>query len=344
MFNSYAVIVPVLNREDELPATLRSIGESLAYFDAHHPRSNEIAGEVVVVDEGSSDGTVDVVEAAASRDRRVRLLRHARSYGIGPARNTGVRMATGDVLFFCDGDDLFLPEHVFVGFSLLETSVSAPQSEADAIRIRVGGRGHLALSPAHPLAAVRTGVRLQDAIRPEWAAVVQATIAQCLCVRRDCHDWVEGFPEEAVYKQIGGCEDGAYAIRLETFFRVGVIDLETVEYIRRPGNSLDRQMQRFTHSPGSAFDALPPSEQPLHEIRRRLEEEKVSYLLEKWRVLGPPALPPAALNWPGVINELIERQRLDRAKDVAAQARQAGQPLPAEVTSSLDRLDHERGR
>jgi hypothetical protein len=186
-------------------------------------------------------------------------------------------------------------------------------------------------------------VRLQDSIRPEWAAAVQRTIAQCLCVRRDCHDWVEGFPEEAVYKQIG-CEDGAYAIRLETFFRVGVIDLETVEYVRRPGNSLDRQMLRFSTTPGSAFDALPPSEQPLHEIRRRLEEDQVGYLLEKWRIQGPPALPPGVLNWPNVINELIERRRLDLAKDVAEQARQAGQLLPAEVTSSLDGLDHSEGR
>jgi GT2 family glycosyltransferase len=337
-FNSYAVIVPVLNRENELAATLRSIGESLAYFDAHHPRSNEIAGEVVVVDEGSSDGTVAVVEAAATRDRRVRLIRHARSYGIGPARNTGVRIATGDVLFFCDGDDLFLPEHVFVGFSLLEMSADAPKGEVDAIRIRVGGRGHLALTPGQPLAAVRTGVRLKDAIRPEWAAVVQGTITQCLCVRRDCHDWVEGFPEEAVYKQIGGCEDGAYAIRLETFFRVGVIDLETVEYIRRPGNGLDVQMLRFTHPPGSEFDVPALSDLPIHETRRRIEHETLGHLLDKWNLSGPPRLPPALINWPGVIRELVERRRLDMANAVVRQARRAGQELPDEVMALLDRL------
>jgi glycosyltransferase involved in cell wall biosynthesis len=272
----------------------------------------------------------------------VRLVRHARSYGIGPARNTGVRLGTGDVLFFCDGDDLFLPEHVFVGFSLLEMSAYRPASEVDAIRIRVGGRGHLALSPAQSLAAVRTGVRLKDAIRPEWAAAVQGTIAQCLCVRRDCHDWVEGFPEEAVYKQIG-CEDGAYATRLETFFRVGVIDLETVEYIRRPGNSLDRQMLRFTHPPGSEFDRLAPSDLPIHETRRRLEHEKVGYLLDKWDISGPPRLPPALLNWPGVIRELVERRRLDLADAVVRQACQAGQKLPDDILESIDRLRHASG-
>jgi hypothetical protein len=170
--------------------------------------------------------------------------------------------------------------------------------------------------------------------------VVQGTIAQCLCVRRDCHDWVEGFPEEAVYKQIGGCEDGAYAMRLETFFRVGVIDLETVEYIRRPGNSLDLQMLRFTHPPGSEFDVPAPSDVPIHETRRRLEHEKVGYLLDKWSVSGPPQLPPALMNWPCVIRELVERRRLDVAEAVVRQARQAGQELPVDVMASLDGLRH----
>jgi hypothetical protein len=242
------------------------------------------------------------------------------------------------VLFFCDGDDFFLPEHLFVGFSLLDRSASAAACAADAIRLRVGERGHLIFSPENPLAAVRTGVRLRDAVRPEWRAVIQQTIAQCLCVRRECHDWVEGFPEESVYKRIGGCEDGAYAAVMDTFFRVGVIDLETVEYVRRPGNSLDRQMLRFNHPPGSEFDEPTPAQLVLHRIRRRLEDDKMSYLLDKWRVLGLPALPPAFLNWHGVVRELVRRGLADTALAVAEQATQMGQGLPAELMTALGAL------
>lgn len=337
MLRSYSVIVPVLNKRDELGATLRSIAESMAFFEVSHPRSGEIAGEVVVVDEGSTDGTLEYVRAAARRDSRVRLVEHHRTFGIGPARNTGARMATGDVLFFCDGDDLFLPEHVFVGFSLLDRSASVAGCAAKSIRLRVGERGHLVFSPAHPMAAVRTGVRLRDAIHPTWRARIQRTIAQCLGVRRECHDWVEGFPEESVYKQIGGCEDGAYSDRLATFFRVGVLGLETVEYVRRPGNSFDQQMLRFSHPPGSKFDVATPAQQALHDIRLRLEDEKVARLLDKWCVLGPPALPPALLNWQGVVGELIRLGQLDAANGVADQATQMGQRLPAELTTALRR-------
>jgi glycosyltransferase involved in cell wall biosynthesis len=340
MLGSYSVIVPVLNRKAELGATLRSIAESMAFFEDSHPRSNEIAGEVVVVDEGSTDGTLDVVREAARRDPRVRLVEHHRSFGIGPARNTGARMAAGEVLFFCDGDDFFLPEHVFVGFSLLDRSATAAGSTAEAIRLRVGERGHLLFSPANPIASLRTGVRLKDrdAIRPEWRAAILETIAQCLCVRRECHDWLEGFPEESVYKRIGGCEDGAYALELATFFRVGVIDLETVEYVRRPGNSLDRQMRRYSHPRGSRFDVATPAQQVLHDIRSHLEHEKVGYLLEKWRVLGLPALAPAFLNWRGVVDELLRRRQPDAATRVAEQAAELGQRLPDEVTTALGTL------
>ena len=331
------MIVPVLNRRAEIGTTLRSIAESMAFFEVSHPRSGEIAGEVVVVDEGSTDGTLDDVRAAARRDPRVRLVEHHRSFGIGPARNTGARIATGDVLFFCDGDDLFLPEHVFVGFSLLDRSAGAAGSTATSVRLRVGERGHIVFSPAHPMAAVRTGVRLRDEIHPEWKARIQSTIAQCLGVRRECHDWVEGFPEESVYKRIGGCEDGAYSDRLATFFRVGVVGLETVEYVRRPGNSFDRQMRRFSHPPGSRPDVATPAQQALHDIRLRLEDEKVAGLLDKWRVLGPPALPPALVNWPEVIGELIRRGQRDEAMGVAEQAAQLGQRLPAELTTALGR-------
>jgi Glycosyl transferase family 2 len=341
MLGSYSVIVPVLNRRGELGATLESIAGSMAFFEANHPRSGEISGEVVVVDEGSTDGSRELVRDAARADFRVRLVEHRRSFGIGPARNTGVRMASGEVLLFCDGDDLFLAEHVFVGFSILEHSASPSGSTADRIRLRVGERGHLALPADRPVAAVRTGVRLQDTILPVWREATRQTIAQCLAVRRECHDWIEGFPESQVYQRIGGCEDGAHAALLATFFRVGLIDLETVEYIRRPGNSFDRQMQRFAHPPGSQFDRLPPAEEPLHRIRRRLEQEKVSYLLDKWELLGPPPLPPGLLNWSGVVDELIQRGRVEGARRVAEQAARAGQSVAEEQRAALELADRD---
>jgi glycosyltransferase involved in cell wall biosynthesis len=335
MLGGYSVIVPVLDKSAQIVRTLESVAASMTFLDEHLPGAEAVRGEVVVVDEGSTDGTVGLVEAFAQRHGRVRLVRHQRSLGVAAARNTGARMASGDVLFFCDGDDLYLPEHLCVGFWLLDRSAATPGNERSSALLRLGTRGHLAFDPARPVAAVRTGVRVHDALHPHWREAIDNTIAQNLCVRRACHDWGEGFPEEAVYKHIGGCEDAAYDSWLYTFFRVGRLPMETVEYLRYPGNSLDRQLRRFQHAPGSEYDVATPEQQIVHDIRRRCEEQKIGYLLDKWLVLGPPPLPAALLNWSEVVRELARRGRPGDAVRVAGQADEHGQPIAAE---ELDRL------
>lgn len=60
--------------------------------------------EVVVVDNASTDGEVDRIEAAHARDPRLRLLRNRVNLGFGPACNRGAAIARGDVLVFLNPD------------------------------------------------------------------------------------------------------------------------------------------------------------------------------------------------------------------------------------------------
>ncbi|MFC6287945.1 glycosyltransferase family 2 protein [Nocardioides sp. GCM10027113] len=64
--------------------------------------------EVVVVDDGSTDGTGDIADEIAARDPRVTVV-HQANAGLGAARNAGVRHATGEYLTFADSDDLLVP-------------------------------------------------------------------------------------------------------------------------------------------------------------------------------------------------------------------------------------------
>jgi CDP-glycerol glycerophosphotransferase len=64
--------------------------------------------EVVVVDDGSTDGTGEVADRVARRDDRVRVV-HQANAGLGAARNTGVAHCTGTYLAFADSDDLVVP-------------------------------------------------------------------------------------------------------------------------------------------------------------------------------------------------------------------------------------------
>ena len=60
--------------------------------------------EVICVDDGSTDGSGDILDGYAKRDRRV-LVIHQANVGAGPARNAGLDAAEGEYLFFCDPDD-----------------------------------------------------------------------------------------------------------------------------------------------------------------------------------------------------------------------------------------------
>lgn len=89
-----SAVVAVHNGREFLPATLASI------FAQTRPPD-----EVVVVDDGSTDGSGDLVEAAFPMARLVRQPRQ----GVALARNRGIAEATGDIVAFSDADDLWLP-------------------------------------------------------------------------------------------------------------------------------------------------------------------------------------------------------------------------------------------
>ncbi|MDA9442913.1 UDP-hexose transferase [Bradyrhizobium sp. CCBAU 51745] len=79
-------------------------------------------GEIIVVDDGSTDGTDAIVRAI--REPRLRLMRNDAS-GVSAARNLGARNARGDWLLFLDADDRLRPDAVK---TLLATARTAPQA------------------------------------------------------------------------------------------------------------------------------------------------------------------------------------------------------------------------
>ena len=94
-----SIITPFYNAALWLPQTLASV-RAQTLSDWEH----------LLVDDGSTDNSVSIIEAAAAEDARIRLLRSPRKGGPSLARNTAIKAAAGRYLAFLDADDFWLPQ------------------------------------------------------------------------------------------------------------------------------------------------------------------------------------------------------------------------------------------
>ena len=76
--------------------------------------------ELLVVDDGSRDGTLRIVEEFANKDSRVRVLRKPRNEGVARARNTGLQAARGQYIAFLDSDDVWMAHKLSMQVDFLE--------------------------------------------------------------------------------------------------------------------------------------------------------------------------------------------------------------------------------
>ena len=74
--------------------------------------------EIIIVDDGSTDGSEKICDSYASKDPRIRLI-HQKNQGVSAARNTGLDMMNGDVVAFLDSDDAYHPAFVEIMLDVL---------------------------------------------------------------------------------------------------------------------------------------------------------------------------------------------------------------------------------
>lgn len=88
-----SVVIPLYNKKDSIKSTIESVlSQTLSDF------------EIVIVDDGSTDGSADVVNRI--KDKRIRLICKDNG-GVSSARNAGILSSKGDYIAFLDGDDFW---------------------------------------------------------------------------------------------------------------------------------------------------------------------------------------------------------------------------------------------
>ena len=304
------IIVPTYNSGAFLLRALDSIS-----------RQERLPDEVLLVDDGSSDDTVALSTAWASKQPfAVYLLQnttaHDPSAGRGPAagRQTGLRAASADLLALLDHDDEMLPEHLRWTASAMEAQPELTLCFGDAVERFASGREQRLLSESaiSLLSFTEQADGLRLITEPFLPAMVPgsriATAANLW--RRDAALNIGGFDVRA-----GTCDDWLFFVSLATRGRVAYFTTPIAKKYAHDGNlSHPRNAVRSAHNGFAALTLflesplvreISATEVALLETQRDNFAHSLFYEASRWGIQsllrwqrnGPHTHRPAVRDW-----------------------------------------------
>jgi glycosyltransferase involved in cell wall biosynthesis len=246
-----SVVIPTHNRARVVGRAIRS-----ALAQTYQ------ALEVIVVDDGSTDNTTEVVNGI--RDERVRYIRHDRNLGGGAARNTGIGAANGQYVAFLDSDDEWMPQKLWRQIHVLEEAGPSLGAVCTGF-VAVDGRGDVR----------RTRIpRPRDMERDELLAGNRVGTASTVLARRALLEAIGGFDTS-----LTSCQDWDMYLRLADRSRFGFVPEVLVRYYVGNGDQITsdglavvnghmRLAQKYLEQ-SKAFDAAPRARH-LYALGQRL--------------------------------------------------------------------------
>jgi glycosyltransferase involved in cell wall biosynthesis len=236
-----SVVIPNYNCARFLPETLESVFAQTC---------GDL--EVIVVDDGSTDGSQEVLKAFTDR---VRII-HQENQGVSAARNRGIRESRGEFIAFLDADDLWHPEKLAKQLQLFENPAV--------------GLVHCAVEYVdeqnRPLGTNFTGRRgrVLKAIALLQGTVVLAGGSTAV-VRREAFEKVGGFDRD-----MSTAADWDMWRRIACAYEIDVVREPLMKYRLRAG-SMHRNVDVFAHDILHGFASLfaDPAASEVHHLKRR---------------------------------------------------------------------------
>jgi len=203
-----SVIIPTYNRGEKILASVESVLQQ-TYREL----------ELLIVDDGSSDNTQEVVEAI--NDARIRYIRLDKNMGASAARNEGAKHALGDVISYNDSDDLWRPRK-------LELQMKYKEEHPEYSMVYCAYEMH---TPDGNVTVPNSGWNgeMEGDIFP-WLLVRNTIGTPTMLMDRDCFLEVGGFDTS-----LKSLEDWEFAIRFAQKYKIGFIEEPLVDAYYSPG-------------------------------------------------------------------------------------------------------------
>lgn len=250
-----SVVIPTRNRAQLVCEAIES---------ALSQREGQV--EVIVVDDGSTDNTSEVL--AEHFGSHILFLRQPERRGAGAARNAGIRVARGHLLAFLDDDDLWLPGKLEAELSAFEHFPDAEAVVSDSLTFveeQAAAQSFFARNGL--LAATQGEPRLTTECGWLWTNSLNGVAMCSITLRRSVLDRMgeTWFPED-----LTTCEDWEFEMRV--YHRCAVVALPQVySWVRR----LDDGVRIGRAAPGKP----PTQEQQISLLRDRLKVMERSHWL-----------------------------------------------------------------
>ena len=200
-----SVIIPTYNRRELVQ---RAIDSVLAQT---HP-----VDEILVVDDGSTDGTGEALRARYGE--RIRYHRQDNA-GVSAARNTGMALATGRYFALLDSDDLWLPEKTARQVGWLDAHPEFGMVLCDVVRVDADGTPY---DTFH-----RRDVLREDGWALRWLLLNPSLVPASVMFRREVFETCGGFDPT-----LRTAEDIDFHLRVARQWRIGVVEAPLVEAMR----------------------------------------------------------------------------------------------------------------
>ena len=214
MNKTVSVVIPTYNRGRLIKRAIESV-QTQTYPAIH---------EIIIVDDGSTDNTREVVYAV--QDSRIRYVKLEGNHGAGYARNRGAEISTGDYLAYCDSDDYWKPEKLAIQIQYME------ETKADMCFHAIERRFATGVVERIPEGfPSKAEIGLSDIIPVNKAST------QTFLLTQKCAKTIQ-FDEE-----LPSLEDWEFAVRLcAQGFRVSYLD-EVLCIVERQSDSISNNME-----------------------------------------------------------------------------------------------------